>query len=131
MPVWLKLRNLDLLLSLHFETNSECLFSNFLTSAWNICNFSDKHKLHVFKPDWYGIAWCTIFHLICGNCPDCFNFQMAFACLVELIFLMSLKDWLWLLYQSLNVVSQLQQLQQLHNIQHSLSIVSSMPEQSR
>ena len=60
------------------------------------------------SPDlWYGVACCTIFHVISGDSPDCFNFQTALDSSVELIFLLSLKDWLWLLYRSLNDVSQL------------------------
>ena len=33
----------------------------------------------------YGVAWCTMLHLICGNCPDCFNFQTAVYSSMELI----------------------------------------------
>ncbi len=91
---------------IHVETISDFLFSKFcLFLSFKIQSFSFKHKLHLFDPPVYEIDCFNTDQVMSKSCLLSFSFQIYFESSVSFEYLLWLKDLMWLLYRSLNVLA--------------------------
>ncbi len=90
----------------HVETISDFLFSKFcLFLSFKIQSFSSKHKLHLFDPPVYEIDYFSTDQVMSKSCLLSFSFQIYFESSVSFEYLLWLKDLMWFLYRSLNVLA--------------------------
>ena len=90
----------------HVETISDFLFSKFcLFLSFKIQSFSSKHKLHLFDPPVYEIDCFNTDQVMSKSCLLSFSFQIYFESSVSFEYLLWLKDLMWFLYRSLNVLA--------------------------
>ncbi len=91
---------------LHVETISDFLFSKFcLFLSFKIQSFSSKHKLHLFDPPVYEIDCFNTDQVMSKSCLLFFSFQIYFESSVSFEYLLWLKDLMWFLHRSLNVLA--------------------------
>ncbi len=77
-----------------------CLFLSF-----KIQSFSSKHKLHLFDPPVYEIDCFNTDQVMSKSCLLSSSFQLYFERSVSFEYLLWLKDLMWFLYRSLNVLA--------------------------
>ena len=68
-------------------------------------SFSSKHKLHLFDPPVYEIDCFNTDQVMSKSCLLSFSFQIYFESSVSFEYLLWLKDLMWFLYRSLNVLA--------------------------
>ncbi len=91
---------------LHVETISDFLFSKFcLFLSFKIQSFSSKYKLHLLYPPVYEIDCFNTDQVMSKSCLLSFSFQIYFESSVSFEYLLWLKDLMWFLYRSLNVLA--------------------------
>ena len=99
------------LLSVFFNDYMSKLFPIFFFSkfclflSFKIQSFSSKHKLHLFDPPVYEIDCFNTDQVMSKSCLLSFSFQIYFESSVSFEYLLWLKDLMWFLYRSLNVLA--------------------------
>ncbi len=73
--------------------------------SFKIQSFSSNHKLHLFDPPVYEIYCFITDQVISKSCLFSFNLQIYFDSSVSFEYLLWLKDLMWFLYRSLNVLA--------------------------
>ncbi len=68
-------------------------------------SFSSKHKLHLFDAPVYEIDCFNTDQVMSKSCLLSFSFQIYFESSVSFDYLLWLKDLMWFLYHSLNVLA--------------------------
>ena len=103
----LKFLSKNLSMCLHFDESSDLLFMSFPLLFWRIISFSAVHRSHLRDPPLYGAVVLMVFQLTSGFFPLLRRAHTSFDSSVSFSYFLCLKDFVWLLYLSLNWPSQI------------------------